>query len=137
MLCQNATTLVVGNMYQLNFTVYNHVNMNTSEIRVLVNGKSAFNHTTPNQNALSNASYIFTAQSAGYNFTTVASNYSCWYDRNREVVEIQRRPNLYTTKMVELAYSYPYVLCQNISLVVGNVYQLNFTVFNQLNMTTS
>ena len=45
-LCQNVTTLIVGNMYQLNFTVFNHLTMFTSEITVLINNNAAFNHTT-------------------------------------------------------------------------------------------
>ena len=71
-LCQNVTTLVIGNMYQLNFTVYNSL-MNTSEIRVLVNNKSAFNHTTLSINTLSKASYVMTAQATN---TQICFNYS-------------------------------------------------------------
>ena len=47
-LCQNVTALVIGSLYQLNFSIYNHFNMYFSEIMVLVNGQSAFNHTTLN-----------------------------------------------------------------------------------------
>ena len=64
-------------------------------------------------------------------------NYSCWYDRGGGLLEVQRRYDLNTTNVVELAYRYPYVLCQNVSLIVGNVYQLNFTVFNQQSMAVS
>lgn len=73
-LCQNVTTLVIGSMYQLNFTVYNNrFNMYTSEVRVLINNKAAFNHTTLGALGFSNASYIMTAPSTN---TQICFNYS-------------------------------------------------------------
>ena len=45
-LCQNVSTLVIGNMYQLNFSVYNHFSMYFSEIIVFLNNQLAFQHIT-------------------------------------------------------------------------------------------
>ena len=53
------------------------------------------------------------------------------------MLEIQERVNTNTTNVCELTYDYPYILCQNASLVVGKEYQLNFTVFNQWAMRMS
>ena len=192
-LCQNVTTLVIGNIYQLNFSIYNHLTMFISEIGVLINSQPAFNHTTVGENTFSNASYIMTAKTTdtqicfnyslaptwnvpsvgpcldnvtlesyvpifnpagrstllcngdfeayafpvGSDFVGVLPNYSCWYDRGGGVLEIQNKLNPDTTKVADLAYYYPYVLCQNVSLAIGSMYWLNFTVFNPQNMTTS
>lgn len=73
----------------------------------------------------------------GSEYVGVLPNYSCWYDRAGGVIEVQRKVNLNTTNVAELAYYYPYVLCQNVSLEVDQEYQLNFTVFNQQSMETS
>lgn len=145
--------------------------MYTSEVRVLINNKAAFNHTTLGALGYSNASYIMTASStntqicfnyslipgwadpsvgpcldnitlelyipifnpagrstflcngdfeaysfpSGSDFVGVLPNYSCWYDRGGGVLEVQNKLNPDTTKVVELTYYYPYVLCQNVS----------------------
>ena len=170
--------------------------MANSEIRVLVNNQSAFNHTTTGTYTLMNASYVMTAPStntqicfnyslsSGWPYPATAPcldnitlehyvpifdptsrstiicdgdfeayhmlvksdylhyvwllpNYNCWYDRGGGIIEFQTRVNMNTTNVADLSTNYPYVLCQNVSLVVGEEYQLNFTVFNQLIMKIS
>lgn len=48
----------------LNFTVFNLINMTISEILVLIDGVNNFNHTTLNQSNRSRAFFNFTAASA-------------------------------------------------------------------------
>ena len=74
--------------------------------------------------------YGLVPDSYGYSFDFFASNYSCWYNSIGEVIEVNTIGFL-TSSMVELAHDYPYILCQNILLVSGTHYQLNFSVYNQ------
>lgn len=68
----------------------------------------------------------------------VPSNYSCWYERSGGVFEVQKKFGSTTTKVMELAVSSPNVVCQNVTtLVVGNMYQLNFSVLNGVRMNFS
>ena len=66
----------------------------------------------------------------GAEYVGILPDYSCWYDRGGGPLEVQKKVNMNTSKIAELSYRYPYVLCQNVSLTVGQGYQLNFTVFN-------
>lgn len=75
---------------------------------------------------------------AGQQATILASNYSCWYERSGIQIEVQKMFGINTTKVLELAYNFPNVVCQNVTtLVVGQMYRLNFSVYNHLTMVIS
>lgn len=68
----------------------------------------------------------------GAEATNVPPNYSCWYERSGGVFEVQKQFGSTMTKVMELAASSPNVVCQNVTtLVIGNMYQLNFSVYNR------
>lgn len=66
------------------------------------------------------------------------SNYSCWYERSGGYFEVQKKNGSTMTKIAELAFTSPNILCQNVTtLVIGNMYRLNFTVYNTAGMNIS
>lgn len=66
----------------------------------------------------------------GLAFNFFPSNYSCWYNSIGEVIEVNIIGFL-TSSLAELAHNYKYILCQNVQLISGTHYQLNFSVYNQ------
>ena len=68
----------------------------------------------------------------------IPSDYSCWYERSGGSFEVQKKNGGTMTKVLELAFKYPNILCQNVpSLDIGKMYRLNFTVYNTVGMTIS
>lgn len=66
----------------------------------------------------------------------LTSNYSCWYNSIGGPVEVKILGPL-TSSIVELSHDFPYILCQDVLLVAGRQYWLNFSVYNQPLVMTS
>ena len=72
--------------------------------------------------------YHLNESSYGDYYLETASNLTCWYNLNYGIIEIKRLALPVSSQAAELTTTLPYTLCQDVTLVLGNKYRLNYSL---------
>ena len=61
-------------------------------------------------------------------YAYLASNKLTWHDINMEPIEIKSLKGTLTTHLIDFSGSMPYTLCQDVQLIAGRKYEVQYSL---------